>query len=120
MRLLFAVGFVLVSGLSAQAGELDAGQIRAELIGNSIAWWENDGWYSGDLMLLPDGRAMLTVSAPEKAKDVGKWALRGNEICTEWSSMRNRAAKCYTVQKLEDRKFLTSGGNVFTLPVAGV
>ncbi len=111
---------VLCLPCQAFGAELDAGQLRGELVGQLIQWWESDGWHSGNLRLLPDGRAEIIVERPDAANDDGQWSIRGNEICTAWSSMRNRETKCYSVEQLAPGRFITSGGNVFEIMTAGV
>ena len=104
----------------ASAEELSAGRIQNELVGQTIIWWESSGWLTGHLVLLPDGRAKLAVESPRPANDVGQWTIRGNEICTAWNSMRAGNSKCYSIQETETGHFITSGGNEFEVPGAGV
>jgi hypothetical protein len=118
MRVGFAMA-LLMSTTPAHAAELDAETLRGELVGQLIQWWENDGWHSGHLKLWPDGRADLMVDAPEKASDGGHWAIRGNQICTTWASLRAGDQKCYSVEQLSPTRFITSGGNVFEIVTAG-
>ena len=46
--------------------------------------------------------------------------MRGGELCTEWSTVRSGAEKCYRIERGDDGRFLTSGGNVFEIREAGV
>ena len=118
MRVGFALA-LLISALPAQAAELDAVSLRGELVGPLIQWWENDGWHSGQLKLLPDGRAELMVDAPERTSDGGRWTIRGNQMCTAWQSLRAGSEKCYSVEQVSPTRFITSGGNVFEIMTAG-
>lgn len=102
------------------AGEMTASEITSELVGRQIVWWQDGGWQTGQLMLLPDGAAELSLDRPERLGDVGRWALRGSELCTEWSQMRDGREKCYSIERGNDGRFVTSGGNVFELRETGV
>lgn len=104
----------------ASADDLSAGEIRAELVGRSILWWEAEGWQHGWLHLGRDGRAEMTVDRPVRSDDTGRWSLRGGELCTEWGVVRSGTEKCYTLRKDADGRFVTSGGNVFEVREAGV
>lgn len=120
MKSIFALGFLaLLSGVG-HADVLDAAQIRDELVGKSIAWYEVQGWHSGDLVLLPDGRAELTIISPHQERDTGTWSMRGNELCTQWQTMRGNQAKCYSISPRTNDEFETSGGNIFKLLLVGV
>ncbi|MGO4843953.1 hypothetical protein AB4144_67900, partial [Rhizobiaceae sp. 2RAB30] len=72
------------------------------------------------LMLLPDGRAEITVDRPSTSGDSGHWAIRGGEICTEWGEIRSGIEKCYSIRRDPSGRFVTSGGNVFQIREAGV
>lgn len=102
------------------AGELTQAEIRDQLVGRQIVWWQQDGWQSGLLTLGPDGAAELSVDRPQPQLDVGRWTLRGAELCTQWNAMRSGAEKCYSLQRDEQGRFVTSGGNVFEIREAGV
>lgn len=116
----FAVfgAFLLLCG-SASAGELDGSELRDELVGQTIQWWEDGGWHAGNLSLLPDGRAEITVESPTETRDDGHWNISGNQLCTSWTSLRGRGTKCYTVMRAGTNRFVTSGGNVFVVLTAG-
>ncbi|WP_181704794.1 hypothetical protein [Chthonobacter rhizosphaerae] len=113
---------VALSGLTAPAAatELTAEEIRDELVGHAIGWWEEGGWHAGGLVLAPDGRAEITVDSPRAEADAGRWTLEGNRICTAWRAMRAGGEKCYTVERVSARRFVTSGGNVFEIRDFGV
>jgi hypothetical protein len=113
----------LLAGLwtmPALAADLTPGEIRDELVGRSITWWEDGGWFGGQLLLMPDGRAEITVDRPNKAGDSGRWAIKGGEICTEWGEIRSGMEKCYSIRRDASGRFVTSGGNVFQIREAGV
>jgi len=131
MKIRFMIRALLVSScrlaalaglwtMPASAADLTPGEIRDELVGRSIIWWEEDGWFRGQLVLLPDGTAEITVEKPNTTGDSGRWAIKGSEICTEWGEIRAGAEKCYSVQRGADGRFVTSGGNVFEIREAGV
>lgn len=103
----------------AHATDLTASEIKAELVGRSIVWWEHGGWNGGTLTLAPDGRAEITLEGKAPTGDAGRWALRGSELCTAWNGLRDGQTKCYSVRREGDR-FVTSGGNVFQVREAGV
>jgi hypothetical protein len=105
---------------AALAEDLTQTEIRDELIGRQIVWWEDGGWQSGHLTLGLDGQAELSVERPRQQLDVGRWTLRDDELCTEWSAMRSGLEKCYRVRRDEQGRFVTSGGNVFEIREAGV
>ena len=86
MRFHLLVALVLFAA-PAQAGVLDSQELRGALVGKLIQWWESEGWQSGNLTLLPDGRAEISVEAPVGSTDAGHWTIRGNQLCTIWSSM---------------------------------
>ncbi|MCX8570147.1 MULTISPECIES: hypothetical protein [Hyphomicrobiales] len=110
----------LAAPAAAYAGEMSSGEIRNELVGRSISWWEQGGWFSGQLMLLPDGRAEISVDAPKRAGDTGRWSVRGDQLCTEWGDFRSGEEKCYSLQRGAAGRFETSGGNVFEIRETGV
>lgn len=101
------------------AADLTANEIRDELVGRSILWWEDGGWNGGHLTLSPDGRAEITVEGRAVVGDTGRWALRGGELCTEWGGLRDGQTKCYAVRR-NGAVFVTSGGNIFRVQDAGV
>jgi hypothetical protein len=106
--------------MPAVAADLTAGEIRNELVGRAIAWWEEGGWFQGRLVLAPDGTAEITVDSPNFVTDTGRWAIQDGEICTEWGEIRAGVKKCYSVQRGHSGRFVTSGGNVFEIREAGV
>jgi hypothetical protein len=99
--------------------ELTSGEIRAELVGRSIGWWEQGGWFQGHILFSPDGSAEITVDRPEMTGDRGRWFIKGNELCTEWGEIR-AAEKCYTIERGSEGRFVTSGGNIFEIRETGV
>ena len=107
------------AGPSAAADLTDA-EIRLELIGRQIEWWDEDGWLTGYLFLLPDGSAEITVDRPERSDDTGRWVVRSGLLCTVWGELRQGDEKCYSVEKTTDGRFRTSGGNVFEIDETGV
>jgi hypothetical protein len=113
---------VLAIGLcplpSARAADLTPAEIEGELVGRQIVWWEEDGWLVGRLTLDTDGSAELDVDRPQRRTDTGRWMLRGDELCTVWTSMR-AAEKCYRIKRSADGRFVTTGGNVFEIARAG-
>lgn len=113
----FGISFLLCG--AASAGELDGSELRDALVGQTIQWWENDGWHAGNLSLLPDGRAEITVDSPTETRDDGRWSISGNQLCTSWTSLRGRETKCYAVMRAGPNRFITSGGNVFVVLTAG-
>jgi len=114
---------VVATGLTpiaaALADELTQAEIRDELVGRQIVWWQSDGWQSGHLTLGASGEAELTIDRPGRRLDTGRWVVRGDQLCTEWSTVR-AGAKCYRIERGADGRFLTSGGNVFEIREAGV
>lgn len=119
--LIFAVLACLGGTASALAAEtLTDGQIAEQLVGKQIAWWEAQGWRHGYLVLLPGGAAEMTVDRPRAHHDVGRWTLRGDEICTLWGEVRGGMEKCYRVRRDADGLFVTTGGNVFEVRELGV
>jgi hypothetical protein len=66
-----------------------------------------------------NGCAEISVDYPQHKVDVGRWIVRGDELCTEWTTMRSGAEKCYHVGRGSAGRFLTSGGNVFEIREAG-
>jgi hypothetical protein len=117
-RTIFFLMFICSS--PAVAADLSAGQIQEQLVGQPIAWWDANGWMMGNLFLLPDGKAEISVELPKPERDAGQWSLQGNQICTEWSAMRQGEQKCYSVRETSPGHFLTSGGNKFELLNIGV
>lgn len=118
MRFGLALAMVLFAH-EARAAELSAGEIRSEIVGQVIEWWENDGWHSGSLTLLPDGRALISIDRPKPSTEDGYWTIRGNTVCTRWSEIRTGAEKCYSLHRAGNGRFETSGGNVFLVMTAG-
>jgi hypothetical protein len=118
---MLATAFTLAAlAAPSNAGDLSDREIRDELVGKTIVWWEDGGWLHGHLFLLPDGKAEISVSHPRRAGDIGRWTLRDGEICTAWGEVRSGREKCYAVSRGASGRFLTSGGNVFEVREAGV
>lgn len=99
--------------------ELTSAEIQAELIGRSIGWWEQGGWLQGHILFSPDGSAEISVDQPRVTGDRGRWSIKGDELCTEWGEIR-AAEKCYTIERGEDGRFVTSGGNIFQIRETGI
>lgn len=119
MKILILIACCFMCG--AAAGEDLAGpDLRHALVGQTLQWWETDGWRYGRLTLLPGGRAEITLEAPVPTRDEGRWKISGNILCTSWSALRERETKCYSVKRAGDDRFVTSGGNVFLVTAAGV
>ncbi|MCG7504546.1 hypothetical protein [Mesorhizobium retamae] len=114
----------LLAAGEASAGDLTSTELKNELVGRSIAWWEDGGWRGGSLILAPDGSAEITIDRSgansTQHGDKGRWALRNGELCTVWSEIREGGEKCYSVRRGERGRFVTSGGNVFEIRDAGV
>lgn len=114
----------LLAAGEASAGDLTSTELKNELVGRSIAWWEDGGWRGGSLILAPDGSAEITIDRSgansTRHGDKGRWALRNGELCTVWSEIREGGEKCYSVRRGERGRFVTSGGNVFEIRDAGV
>jgi hypothetical protein len=109
------LALVLAGPAPAAAGDLTTAEIRNRLVGQSIRWWD-DGWSAGELMLEPDGSARLVLWAPF-LQDEGTWRIEAGALCTRWSSARAGQEKCYRLRSQTDRRFLTTGGNVFEVTV---
>lgn len=118
MRVGFALALFLFTA-PAEAAELSAAEIKSEIVGQTLAWWERDGWASGNLTLMPDGRAAISIERPHASSEDGRWTIRGNMICTSWLSLRGGEEKCYSVSRSGSDEFETSGGNVFRIVTAG-
>ena len=119
MRKIAMISLILFSN-PAFADDLNANQIQQELVGQTISWWDSAGWIGGNLILMPSGRATISVESPHHATDSGQWSLRGNQICTKWSSMREGGLKCYSIREVAPGHFVTSGGNEFEIISVGV
>lgn len=115
----FLVLLILLCTRPAAAEDLNANQINNQLIGQSLKWWNSSGWDAGWMQLLPGGKAMITVETPRQQRDVGRWFVRGNEVCTTWSALREKMQKCYSLQEVEPGHFVSSGGNEFRVISAG-
>ena len=100
-------------------GELTSAQIRAELVGRSMGWWEQSGWFQGHILFSADGSAEITVDHPSVTGDRGRWFIKGDELCTEWGEIR-AAEKCYTIERGSDGRFITNGGTIFEIRETGV
>jgi hypothetical protein len=109
----------LITCGTASAGELPGPDLRDALVGQTIKWWEDGGWHAGELSLLLDGRAEIRIDAPAAMREEGSWQIRGNELCTSWSTLRQQQTKCYSVKRTGPNRFVTSGGNVFVVLAAG-
>lgn len=120
IRLVTALLICALPLAPAAASDLSADEIRDEIIGHSLVWWEADGWSAGSLVLTPDGRAEITVDQPRTSADLGAWTFSGDQICTTWESLRAGTPKCYRIERDGNGRFLTSGGNIFEVRDAGV
>lgn len=118
-RALLAVLIIGLVGAPAAAAELSAAEIRDEIVGHTLVWWEAEGWSAGDLHLAPDGRAEITVDHPRPSADSGNWTLSGDRLCTSWGRLRAGDTKCYGIERGAQGRFVTSGGNVFEIRDAG-
>lgn len=117
----FALLFALcLSSTSVLAAEMTADEIVNELVGQPIQWWDDGGFSGGELTLMENGAASLKVQTPRLEADAGRWVLRANRICTTWTTLRDGEAKCYTVRREGQDRFVTSGGNVFQRIFSGV
>lgn len=105
---------------SALALDLTTDEIRQELVGRQIVWWQDGGWFQGQMFLDEGGLAEISVEGPAPASDLGKWLIKGGEMCTAWGKLRDKSQKCYTVQRAAPGRFTTSGGNVFEIRETGV
>ena len=105
---------------AADPSGLTHSELSSELVGKTIVWWEEQGWRHGYLMLMPGGGAEMTVERPRPEHDLGRWSIRGDEMCTSWAEARDGAEKCYRVSRGEDGLFVTTGGNVFEVRELGV
>lgn len=114
-----ALGLLLATQRADAADLMKDRDIEREIVGQSIVWWEADGWRRGSLLLAPDGRAEITVDDPEAAADSGRWTLRGDQVCTVWNGLRDGEEKCYGLSRVGDGRFVTTGGNVFEVRFAG-
>jgi uncharacterized membrane protein len=112
-----SLGLAPTAGLApAVAGDLAAVDIERLLVGRAIRWWVEDSWLYGDLFLAPGGRAALAIATGEPEEtDEGRWRLAGDEICTVWRHARTGNEKCYRVRRVTERRFVTTGGNVFEI-----
>jgi hypothetical protein len=116
----FLILIVFLWPLTASAEGLSGPEINNKLVGQPIVWVDSNGWSTGSLFLLEDGKAEITVDDPRPSRDFGVWSLQGDQLCTVWSSMRNNMAKCYTVSETSPGHFVTSGGNEFEIRNIGV
>lgn len=98
--------------------ELTSAEIRAELVGRSMGWWEQGGWLRGHILFSPDGSAEITVDQPRVTGDRGRWSIKGDALCTEWGEIRT-IEKCYTIERGSHGRFVTSGGNIFQIRETG-
>jgi len=115
-----SLGVLAGMPVAASAADLTDAEIRMELIGRQIEWWDEGGWLTGYLFLEPDGSAEIIVDRPERSDDSGRWAVRQGMLCTVWGELRQGGEKCYSVEKTADGRFRTSGGNVFEVDETGV
>lgn len=112
---------VLVAATAASASDdLTTGEIRSELVGQEIAWWDSAGFMHGRLILSPDGQAVIAVDSPRASRDVGRWTVVGGELCTTWDRLRAGPPKCYRVRRGDAGLYHTSGGNTFEVLTTGV
>jgi hypothetical protein len=107
-----AMGIACLLNGAAGANELTAEGIRSALVGNSIRWWAEDTLFEGEVVFAPDGRAEITSENPPSA-DRGQWRLAGDQLCTTWRVARGGSEKCYRIRQVAQRRFVTTGGNVF-------
>ena len=115
----FLIAFLLLQTGLAKAADLNADQIQDHVVGQSLSWWNSTGWDAGSLVLLPDGKALITVEMPKHKQDSGHWFMKDNQICTTWSELRGQSEKCYTLREVDPGHFITTGGNEFRIISAG-
>lgn len=109
-----ALAPVVARAGAAGGTEMKAEEIRRQLIGQTIRWWDEAGFFHGWMELEPDGRASITMQNPDGA-DTGQWRLADAQLCTRWTAARDGTEKCYRLRQVAPQRFVTSGGNVFML-----
>lgn len=109
-----AISLVAARAAAADGTEMKAEEIRKQLVGQTIRWWDEAGFFHGWMELEPDGRASITMQNPDGA-DTGHWRLADAQLCTRWTAARDGAEKCYRLRQVAPQRFVTSGGNVFVL-----
>jgi hypothetical protein len=85
------------SGLWTEFFEMDpqpmtAAEMKAFLARDRVSAWVPTGWKGGGTSTWrADGSAEVTWST---GKAVGRWTLKGNAICTEWTTLRDGRESC--------------------------
>ena len=72
------------------------------LKGGKRGSWTGVGGGAGEIFFNEDGSARVTFGRGEA---VGTWALRGNAICTSWTTLRDGRESCAVYYRLTDTDF---------------
>jgi hypothetical protein len=118
-RAALALALLAAAPPAAADPALSPAELRAELTGAPILWWEAEGWRRGSLYLAPDGAAEIGLDGPAPATDTGRWRLDGDRLCTVWTTLRGGEERCYRVERAGAGRFATSGGNLFEVLAPG-
>lgn len=77
-------------------------EFSALLEGGKSGTWSGVGGASGKIYFNVDGSAKVTFGRGEA---IGTWALKGNAICTSWTTLRDGRESCATYYHLADNDF---------------
>ncbi len=72
------------------------------LEGGKQGAWTGVGGGSGEIFFNDDGSAKVTFGRGEA---VGTWALKGNAICTSWTTLRDSRESCAVYYKLANNDY---------------
>ena len=112
--LLIATGLAVVFASPVHAATLSGDEIRDKIIGKRLDWVGDNGW-KGKVRHRKNGKSSLTVVSPDRIKDKGTWRIKGNQLCSTWTNIRDGQEGCTSVKTTADKRIYRYNTGVFKL-----
>ncbi|SNZ05872.1 hypothetical protein [Cohaesibacter gelatinilyticus] len=84
----------LAFAFPASAGTLSGEEIKKEMVGKKMKW--KKGKFSGTIHMKTGGKVTVTIDQGKLKKDNGKWWIKSNTLCSQYSKVRKGKPKCYS------------------------
>lgn len=94
MRIFAASLLCFALATPVSAATLSGAQIKDKLVGKKMNW--KTGKASGTIHLKTSGKVTVTINGGKLKKDNGKWWIKSNSLCTQYSKIRKGKPKCFT------------------------
>ena len=97
-------------GCATQGGSGDlpalTGEDLGELLpGRTATWQTGDRRFRGATTWYADGTQRLTSDIPDIETDTGTWTVRGEELCSSWTKVRNGTESCAPLLRRPDGSY---------------